>query len=208
MFSAGLREFRSLLHVRLGLLAVAQAIVDLAAQLVQGGIPGKALDQSVQVCQGVLELAKAEPDLRTAVADWSPRLGVGVEHLAEIVDCLLEPAELECRLTFHEAGIGVVRGTRQVPLQGRPRHLRIVRLAVCFSQRKKGIVVVGVEMQAPLQVGNRLARLRHAKPEPAAVEEGVGIVGMVAELRLERGQLGRAAGRGLEGLADDADRGD
>ena len=41
MISAGLGEFGGLLHVGTGLLSMAQAIVDLAAQLVKGGIAGK-----------------------------------------------------------------------------------------------------------------------------------------------------------------------
>ena len=180
-----------LLHVSLGLLSVAQPIVDLTAQLVEGRILRIVLDQRSEVCQRFLEPAQSEQDLRAAEADQVPAR-VGIEDLGEIVDGLLEPAELERQLTFHDAGVDVVGGARQIRLAGSLAPPSVVRIAVGLGQQEQGIGVIGLEPQAPLEIGDRFGPLLLLGEQPAAVNQGFGIVRLGGELAVQLGQFGGA----------------
>ncbi len=63
MIRAGQWRFGSPLHVGLCQVVMAQAIVGMTAQLVEGRIAGITVGQHVEVCQGLLELAQADLDL-------------------------------------------------------------------------------------------------------------------------------------------------
>ena len=91
-----------------------------------------------------------------------------------------------------EHAAGEVKGTRQV-----------ARVLVSLAQHPFDIRVIGLQSVETIEVGDRLGQPPFREGQPAAVDEGLGIIGVGGEPAVHLGAFGLTPRLRFEDLADD-----
>ena len=180
---------------------IAQGLADDAAEVVQRVILRVFRDENVEVGQCLAVPAEPDQGLRTAVSR-SVQIRFGDEDTAEICR---SPGRAGSRPG--RAGHVGIRASRSsgVRSSSRPKAAsapgQVARFLVRLAQQPGGIGIVRMNSEPMFEVGDRFAPFLLLGEQPAAVDQGFGIVGLGGEPAVHLGQLSGAASLGLDDFA-------
>ena len=195
----------SLLPIGTGLLAIAEGLADDAAEVVQRVVVRILRDEDIEVGQCLAVPAQPAQSLRPAVARTVPIRLVG-EDTAEIVRGQGGLGEGEGDQAALESGLVVLRRSFEQAVEGRQRAGQFARFLVRLGQEPGRVGIARTHPEQMLEIGDRFGPLLLLGEQPAAVDQGFGIVGLGGEPAVHLGQFGGAPRLGLEDFADDSYR--
>ena len=96
----------------------------------------------------------------------------------------------------------VLRRSFEQAAEGRQRAGQLARFLVRLAQEPAGVGIVRTQPEQMLEVGDRFGPLLLLGEQPAAVDQGFGIVGLGGEPAVHLGEFGGSPRLGLEDFAD------
>ena len=179
-----------------------QPLVGSAAKLVQHEIVRVSADQGVEILRVPRGIAQTGSSPARVVAGHIARR-VGSQNLVEIIGGPLRVAKgegnhpaQETRLVVLgrslEHAVGECKGTR-----------RVAPVLISLAQHPFDIRVIGLLSVEMIEIGDRLGQPPFREGQPAAVDEGLGIIGVGDEPAVHLGALGLSPRLGFEDFTDD-----